>query len=116
LASLTTHQDLDQDHLLDTAVVAQSSTLSSLHRHSEEDGWTTVDNNFRFEGVPGPSFKSTWNNGGIAGKKPNILLKKPQPNSTKVNSNFPLNLDAKGRPTAAVQVGPKSTIRVTQRF
>ncbi|KAL9713434.1 hypothetical protein Ac2012v2_003044 [Leucoagaricus gongylophorus] len=85
--------DLDQDHLLDTAIVAQSSTLSSLHRHSEE-GWTTIDTNFQFEGMPRPGFKSAWNNNGNPGKKPNIL-KKLQP---------------------SLQAGPKSTIRIAQRL
>jgi len=95
--------------------VAQSSTLSSLHRHSEEEGWTTIDTNFQFEGMPRPGFKSAWNNNGNPGKKPNIL-KKLQPSYTKVNSNFPLNLDGRGRPTTVVQAGPKSTIRIAQRL
>lgn len=108
--------DIDQQQLFNGAFAAQSPALSSLHKHSREEGWTTVDNNFQFEGMPAPGFRSNWNSGSNTSKKPNILLKKSQPVCTKTSSNFPLSLDGKGRPTTAVQIGPKSTIRVAQRF
>ncbi|KAF9444869.1 hypothetical protein P691DRAFT_806567 [Macrolepiota fuliginosa MF-IS2] len=107
--------DLDHDLPL-TATGPLSSThssgLSSLRVHSKEEGWVDVGN-FEFEGMPRPGFGSAWN---IANKKVNSVLKKPQPSGSKANPKFPLNLDAKGRPTIAVHVGPKSTIRVGQPF
>ncbi|KAJ3561179.1 hypothetical protein NP233_g10354 [Leucocoprinus birnbaumii] len=101
--------DIDQGHILDGTLAAKSSALTALHRHSDE-GWAAVDSNFRFEGLPAPGFKSNGSSGSHPGK--NILRKKSRPSCTEANSNFPLSLDRKGRPTTAVQLGPKSTLRV----
>ncbi|KXN90699.1 hypothetical protein AN958_03984 [Leucoagaricus sp. SymC.cos] len=107
--------DLDDGHSIGLTIPAQSSSLAGVHRHSNEDGWVAVDD-FRFEGMPGPGFKPSWTAGNNVTRKANTLVKKPQPSSAKTNSKLPLNLDAKGRPNIAVQMGPKSTIRTVQRF
>lgn len=109
-------QDVDQEHKPTTTAPFGTNThlpgLSSSNIAAADEGWN-VTRNFGFEGMPRPGFGSRRD---VDSKKMNRLTKKQPPGGSKASSNFPLNLDAKGRPKAAVHIGPKSTIRVAQRF
>ncbi|XP_006461768.1 hypothetical protein AGABI2DRAFT_143559 [Agaricus bisporus var. bisporus H97] len=108
--------DVDQEHKPTTTAPFGTNThlpgLSSSNIAVADEGWN-VTRNFGFEGMPRPGFGSRRD---VDSKKMNRLTKKQPPGGSKASSNFPLNLDAKGRPKAAVHIGPKSTIRVAQRF
>jgi chaperonin cofactor prefoldin len=109
--NLTRDQDIGKNKL----PPAPQSGLPFVHRHTKEEGWIAVDNNFQFEGMPAPGFKPSWGIHNKPTKKANTLLKKPQPSGSKADSKFPISLDSKGRPTIAVQIGPKNTLRALQR-
>ncbi|KAF9528950.1 hypothetical protein CPB83DRAFT_291153 [Crepidotus variabilis] len=66
------------------------------------------------EGIPPPNFPSDWQIDG-----PNVLRKRTHNGSIvgtqrRVANPFPISLDRKGQPTSAVQLGPRTLIRLAR--
>jgi len=82
------------------------STPSRIARHTQDHDHVDLD----MEGMPPPRFPSDWQL-----NKPNYgALKRQSLNDAhqRATHRFPIDLDRKGRPTRAVQIGPCSLIRI----
>lgn len=84
------------------------STPSRTARHLQDENHIDLD----MEGMPPPRFPSDWQL-----NKPNYgAVKKRSLNDSvtyqRATNTFPIDLDRKGRPTRAVQIGPRQMIHV----
>jgi len=76
------------------------STPSRIARHPQDENHIGLD----MEGMPPPRFPSDWQLNKNCGVKRGL--------NPRLTNTFPIALDHKGRPTKAVQLGPRSLIRI----
>ncbi|KDR80841.1 hypothetical protein GALMADRAFT_1111130 [Galerina marginata CBS 339.88] len=99
----------EESRIHSSFAISSSSSRSPHHSFNDEnESAIKLD----FEGMPPPNFPSDWQlNGPNAGvlKKHNVNVSRHTPG---IFPRFPIDLDRKGRPTKAVQLGPRSIVHV----